>query len=101
MQMPRTKVYLCVFNALNRMVSMSPVIAKSLTSLPHLIEKLISQLAMVDSQLSSGLLLTKGTSGGHNKNSESARSMNEIGQETGIGEAAGGSGQQTNMGGEG
>ena len=49
MQMPRTKVYLCVFNALNRMVSMSPVIAKSLTSMPHLIEKLISQLAMVDS----------------------------------------------------
>ena len=73
------------------MVSISPSIAKALTSMPALTEKLISQLSLVNSQLSQAL--TSKSGGGHNKNSESARSMNEIGNDhNAMQEAAGGGG---------
>lgn len=67
-------MFLYVFNAINRILALSPAITKALASLPHLLEKLAAQLNYIESQLSSSLL------GGHrhHKNSESARSISEM-----------------------
>lgn len=78
LQTPRTKVFLCVFNVLNRLTAQSIVIAKAVSSFPHLIDNLAYQLNYIDSQLTAGLAQTSNRHVGHVRSSESARSINEI-----------------------